>query len=244
MTYCLALRLDAGLVFLSDTRTNAGVDNISTYRKMHVLQPAADRLFVIQSAGSLATTQQVLDQLALELSSGEATPLRDARSLHEVALHIGKLGVAVADEHRDALTAVGADATASLIVGGQIGDEQPDLLLVYPEGNYIRASEDKPFLQIGESKYGKHQLDIAVHPDVDLETATKIALSSMITTARANLSVGPPYDLALYRPGAFALEQARIDETSPYLGEVLGIWQRIVLEAIDQIPPVPSDAFA
>lgn len=243
MTYCLALRLDDGLVFLSDTRTNAGVDNISTYRKLHVLRPGPDRLFVIQSAGSLATTQQVLDQLALELASVEPTPLRDARALHEVALHIGQLSVAVADEHRAALQAVGADATASLIVGGQIGDAPPDVLLVYPEGNYIRASDEKPFLQIGESKYGKHQLDIAVHPSVDVETATKIALSSMISTARANLSVGPPYDLAIYRPGSFDVDEARLDEQSPYLGEILEIWHRIVLEAIAELPPVPDDAF-
>ena len=138
---------------------------------------------------------------------------------------------------------MGADATASLIVGGQIGTEPPDVLLVYPEGNDIRVLQDKPFLQIGESKYGKHQLDIAVHPEIDLETAIKVALSSMISTARANLSVGPPYDLAIYRPGTFDVDEARIDEGSPYLAEVLHIWHRIVLEAIGELPPIPADVY-
>jgi putative proteasome-type protease len=244
MTYCLAMRLDDGLVFLSDTRTNAGIDNVSTYRKLHVLQPAADRLFVIQSAGSLATTQEVLDRLDREIANRESPSLADVGRLFEAALHIGGLSRDVAAEHRDALQAVGADATASFIVGGQIAGEAHDVLLVYPEGNYIRASDEKPFVQIGESKYGKHQLDIAVTSDVSLETAIKIALSSMISTARANLSVGPPYDLAVYRNDAMEIDHARVDEDSPYLAQLQVTWHRIVIDAIAELPPIPADVFS
>jgi putative proteasome-type protease len=244
MTYCLAMRLDDGIVLLSDTRTNAGVDNVSTYRKLHVLRPAPDRLFVLQSAGNLATTQEVLDRIDRELADRGAGPnLATVDRLFEAALYVGRLSRTVAEEHRDALQAVGADGTASFILGGQIAGEAPDVFLIYPEGNYIRASDEKPFLQIGESKYGKHELEIGISAKGDLETAVKIALSSMMSTARANLSVGPPYDLAIYRPDSFDVDEARIDEDSPYLAQLHDVWQRILLDAIGELPPVPPEVF-
>ncbi len=199
MTYCLALRLHEGLVFLADTRTNAGVDNVGTYRKMHVLQPSPDRLFVIESAGSLATTQEVLDRIRRDLAADDATEsLATVGHLFEAALYLGRLSHEIAGTHKEALNEVGADGTATFILGGHVGAEPPDILLVYPEGNYIRASDERPFLQIGESKYGKFMLELAVQADVDLVTAAKIALGSMMSTARANLSVGPPYDVGIY----------------------------------------------
>ncbi len=191
MTYCLALRLDEGLVFLADTRTNAGLDNVSTYRKLHVLRPAPDRVFVLESAGNLATTQEVLDLIERDLTGGGEN-LASVTHLFEAALYIGRLNREVSQRHHEALEAVGADGTATFILGGQIAEEAPDILLIYPEGNYIRASDDRPFLQIGESKYGKFMLELAVSANVDLIGATKIALGSMMSTARANLSVGPP----------------------------------------------------
>ncbi len=160
MTYCLALRLRDGLVFLADTRTNAGVDNVGTYRKMHVIQPAPDRLFVIESAGSLATTQEVLDRMERDLAGDGPESLATVSHLFEAALYLGRLSREVALSHREGLKEVGADATATFILGGHVGDERPDILLVYPEGNYIRASDDRPFLQIGESKYGKFMLEL------------------------------------------------------------------------------------
>ena len=198
MTYCLALRLDEGLVFLADTRTNAGVDDVGTYRKLHVIRPAPDRVFVLESAGNLATTQEVLDCIDRDLAN-EGESLASVDHLFEAALYVGRLGREVADRHRTALQSTGADGTATFILGGRVGPADPDILLVYPEGNYIRASDDRPFLQIGESKYGKFMLELAVEAHVDLGQATKIALGSMMSTARANLSVGPPYDLAILR---------------------------------------------
>ena len=192
MTYCLAMRMVDGLVFLSDTRTNAGVDNVSTYRKLHVFRPAPDRLFVLQSAGNLATTQEVLDRLALDLDTpGDHESLASVTHLFEAALYVGRLGQSVAAAHRDALQSVGADGTATFILGGQIANAPPDILLVYPEGNYIRASDERPFLQIGETKYGKFLLEVVGTHDVDLVTATKIGLGSMMSTARRQ-PVGRP----------------------------------------------------
>ena len=243
MTYCIALRLDDGLVFLADTRTNAGVDNVSTYRKLHVFQPAADRLFVLESAGNLASTQQVLDRIDQDLSTPDAESLATVTHLFDAALYVGRLSREVADQHRAALATVGADGTATFILGGQIAGERPDILLVYPEGNYIRASDDRPFLQIGETKYGKLMLELAVEGRLDVEDASKIALSSMISTARANLSVGAPYDLALYRNGSLELEEGRIEADSPLLAELEERWTNLLLTAVDELPPVRPAAF-
>ena len=236
MTYCLAMRLDDGLVFLSDTRTNAGVDNVGTYRKLHVFRPAPDRLLVLQSAGNLATTQEVVDRIAVDLATpGEHESLATVPHLFEAALYVGRLGREVTGRHSAAL---GANATATFVLGGQIGDASPDILLVYPEGNYIRASDDRPYLQIGESKYGKFLLDVAVLAHVDLVTSTKIALGSMMATARANLSVGPPYDAGVYRTGAFSLDEFRFTADSPILEELREVWERNILHAVAELPHV------
>ena len=237
MTYCLALRLDEGLFFMSDTRTNAGVDNVSTFRKLHVLKPAEDRLFVVQSAGSLATTHEVLDHIHRDLA-GSGESLLTVGYLFEAAQYLGRLSREVAATHEAAL---GSAATATFILGGQIAGERPEIFLVYPEGNYIRASDEVPFLQIGEAKYGKFLLELAVRAHVDLPTAAKISLSSMISTARANLSVGPPYDAAVYGNGSLEVSEVRIDAESPYLTELGEVWSRHLLAAIDELPPAPPE---
>ena len=236
MTYCLALRLNEGLIFLGDTRTNAGLDNVSTFRKLHVLQPAPDRLFVLESAGSLATTHEVLDRIDCDLQADDRENLATVGHLYEAALYVGRLSREVAQGHEEAL---GSDATATFVLGGQVMGGRPDILLVYPEGNYIRASDERPFLQIGESKYGKFMLELAVEAHVELEAAAKIALTSMLMTARANLSVGPPYDLAVYRNGALELDEVRIEADSPFLDELDAVWTRHLFEAIAELPAAP-----
>ena len=242
MTYCLALRLDGGLIFLSDTRTNAGIDNVGTYRKLHVFQPAPDRVFVLQSAGNLGTTQQVLDLIGRDLDAGpERDSLATVGHLFEAALYVGRLSQSVVQQHRAGLGAIGADATASFILGGQIAGERPEITLVYPEGNYIRPSDERPFLQIGESKYGKFMLELAVSARVGMDDAVKIALSSMVSTARANLSVGPPYDLGIYHNGALALHEHRIESDSRYLQALQDAWVDVLVDAIDGLPALPID---
>jgi putative proteasome-type protease len=236
VTYCLALRLDEGLVFLADTRTNAGVDNVGTYRKLHLLQPAPDRVFVIESAGSLATTQEVLDRIGRDLGAGDVVEsLATVNHLFEAALYLGRLSRQVAVEHREALRDVGVDGTATFILGGQVGTEDADILLVYPEGNYIRASQERPFLQIGESKYGKFMLELAVKANVDIDTATSIALGSMMSTAGANLSVGPPYDGCVYLKDSRKPIEFRIESDSPLLAELREAWERQMRHALTEI---------
>lgn len=236
------MRLDEGLVFLSDTRTNAGVDNVGTYRKLFVFHPRPDATVVVQSAGNLGTTQEVLDRLRRDLEDPDAESLRTADHLFEAALYLGRLNVEVAAAHRPALQVAGADGTSTFIVGGQIGDAPPEIYLVYPEGNYISASEDRPFLQIGEAKYGKFLMELATEADLGLVGAAKVALSSMISTARANLSVGPPYDLGIYRPGSHRVEHVRIEADSPFLARLEEVWARNLSRALEELPAVePGD---
>ncbi len=235
MTYCMALRLTEGLVFISDTRTNAGIDNVGSYRKLHVFQPAPDRVFVLQSAGNLATTQEVLDRIARDLDRpGDHESLATVDHLFEAALYVGRLGQEVTARHRDGMGAI--NGTATFILGGQVGTEAPDILLVYPQGNYIRASDERPFLQIGESKYGKFMLEFAVRAHVDLMRATKIGLVSMMSTARSNLSVGPPYDVGVYLHGSMALDEARVEEDAPLLAELEALLEKHVLNAVAELP--------
>ena len=240
MTYCLAIRLDEGLVFLGDSRTNAGVDNVSTYRKVHLFQPDPDRLFVLESAGNLATTQQVLDRISQDLTDpgaprepGHGRPPLRGRALR---------GPTEPGGRRQPPRRAGQDRR------GRDGDlparrgdprrRAPDILLVYPEGNYIRASDDRPFLQIGESKYGKFTLELGVAAHVNLTTATKLALTSMVSTAGANLSVGPPYDLVIYRAGSFEPFEARINADSPFLSRLEAVWTKYLFEAIGELPAI------
>jgi putative proteasome-type protease len=234
------MRLKEGLVFLSDTRTNAGVDNVGTYRKQHVIAVGPRRLFVIESAGNLATTQEVLDRIRRDLANpGDNGSLASANYLFEAALYLGRLSRQVVAEHRDAMG--GVDATASFILGGQIEEEEPEILLVYPEGNYIRASDELPFLQIGETKYGKFLLEMAATLHVDAATATKIALGSMMSTARANLSVGPPYDLALYARGSFQVDEYRIEADSPVLVKLQTTWEEKLRTSFAELPSLTRE---
>ncbi len=242
MTYCLALRLDAGLIFLSDTRTNAGVDNIGSYRKLHVIQPADDRVFVVQSAGSLATTHEVLARIDRDLTTpGDHESLATVSRLFEAALYLGRLNTEIAATH---IPTVGLGVNATFILGGQIAGERPDIMLVYPEGNYIRASDTIPFLQIGEAKYGKFLLELAVRAQVDVQTAAKIALGSMLSTAHANLSVGPPYDAAIYRNGSLTVREMRIEADHPYLAELNRVWVDRLIDSVHHLPPIPDEVLA
>ena len=243
MTYCLAMRTIDGIVLLSDTRTNAGVDNVSTYAKLFVFHPTPERTFVLQSAGNLATTQEVLDRIHRDLADPtEPESLRNVNELFEAALYVGRLSVEVAASHHKGLAGTGADATSTFLLSGQVGDAPADVLLVYPEGNYIRASDERPFLQIGETKYGKFLLELASAEHLGLNDASKVALSSMISTARANVSVGPPYDLAVYRDGSHVVEHSRIDADSGYLSKLEDVWARHLHQALQELPMVdPTD---
>ncbi|MFO7857562.1 MAG: peptidase, partial [Ectothiorhodospiraceae bacterium] len=198
MTYCLAAAVNAGLIFASDSRTNAGVDHINSYPKLHTFVWSGDRTFVLLSAGNLATTQAVVTRLQREAME-HGGPLRSAGYMTEAAEHVGQVSQQVQARHTPEAPSGGrVSLEASFILGGQIGAQPPGLFLIYPQGNFITCSDEQPFLQIGETKYGKPILDRIITPGLSLEDAARCALVSIDSTMRSNLSVGPPIDLALY----------------------------------------------
>lgn len=197
MTYCVAMRLADGLVFASDSRTNAGFDQISTFRKMHTFERPGERELVILSAGNLATSQSVISLLERRTGTDEANVL-STRSMFETAEIIGQTIREVIRRDNPDGKMSHVDFSCSLILGGQIKGESPRLFNIYPEGNFIEATEDTPYFQIGESKYGKPILDRIVEYHTPLERAYQCALISFDSTMKSNLSVGMPIDIAIY----------------------------------------------
>jgi putative proteasome-type protease len=240
MTYCVALKLNAGLVFLSDSRTNAGLDNFSSFRKQIVYEKPGDRFMVLLSAGNLSISQSVREILQVEkLAEGEDEPLTiwNAPSMFDAARVLGSAVRHVASRDAQALKAAGVDFNVSLIFGGQIRGEAMRLFQVYSAGNFIEATAETCYFQIGESKYGKPILDRVVNPDTPLEEATKCALVSMDSTLKSNLSVGLPLDLTVYAANQFQSEQmVCIDEQNPYFQMVRGSWGQRLREAFDSMP--------
>lgn len=238
MTYCLAIRVAEGTVFASDTRTHAGVDYVTSYRKLHVFQPADDRLFVVQSAGSLATTQETLDRLRRDLDASDGREsLRTVQYLFEAASYVGRVCRQVQDDHAVALGKSGVSGETTLLLGGQVGSEAHGLFLLYPQGNYIQASDDTPYLQIGESKYGKPMLDRLVNPHLSLEDAARLALVSLDATVRSNVTVGAPFDFAIHRAGTTLLErQFRVHADGGDYAAMRGAWQEGLLKTFAALP--------
>ena len=247
MTYCVAIQVDEGLVFAADTRTNAGVDYVTSYRKLHVFTPAPDRVFVLLAAGSLATTRELVDRIERDTSFAPNGPsLTTAQRFFEAADYVGSLSREIQERHGPALARTGASGDVTLILGGQIRGGPPELRLIYPQGNYIGVSERTPYLQIGETKYGKPVLDRLVGTDLPLLEAAKLALVSMDATVRSNITVAPPFDFALYPASSFVLPPPfRVDEDSPYYAEVREAWQRGFADSFARLPefPVPAQGF-
>ncbi len=238
MTYCVGLNLDDGLVFASDSRTNAGVDYVTTYSKMHVFTPSPDRLFVVLSAGNLATTQEVINHIQRDLDYPAGGPnLANVRYLFEAAEYVGGVSLAVQKEHGQALAQSGVSGETTLLIGGQIAGQRHGLMLVYPQGNYITSSPETPYLQIGESKYGKPALDRIVHPGLSLNQGARLALVSLDATTRSNITVGPPFELATYEKDSLVLGcRCRFDADDKYLIAVREAWNNGIQEAFRSLP--------
>jgi putative proteasome-type protease len=246
MTYCVGYWLEEGLVLASDSRTNAGVDYISTYSKMHVFQPGPDRLFVLLAAGNLATTQAVVSTIRRDLDQGfemsEASrgDLRHCDYLFEAAAYVGRVSVAVQKQNDAELRTVGASSEATFILGGQIGSEPHGLYLIYPQGNAIMATRETPYLQIGESKYGKPPLDNVGHTNLSLDDAAKLCVMSQVLTQRSNLTVGPPFELAVIPSGTLAIaRRLRLEADDPMLTEMIDVWSDAQREALYRLPALP-----
>jgi putative proteasome-type protease len=241
MTYCVGIRLDAGLVFMSDSRTNAGLDQISTYRKMMIYERPNDRFMVLLSAGNLSVSQSVREILQVErLDRGvheEPLTIWNATSMFDATRVLGAAVRRVYEQDGPSLKAAGIDFNASMIFGGQIRGEAMRLFMVYSAGNFIEATRETCFYQVGESKYGKPILDRVLTPSTRLNEAAKCALVSMDSTLKSNLSVGLPLDLLVYREGSFRSDEVVcIDEHNPYFRMIRSTWgQRLheVFEGID-----------
>ncbi len=240
MTYCLALHMQAGLVFGSDTRTNAGVDYVTSYSKMHCFTPADDRMFVILAAGNLATTQEILYCIRRDLESGAPENLRTVRYLFEAAHYVGRVSQRVQAQHRHGLSGSGIDGNATLILGGQLRDQPHNIFLIYPQGNYIHASEETPYLQIGESKYGKPMLDRILTTSISLDDGAKLALVSLDATVRSNVTVGMPFEIAVYPADSLVAPKRRdVTMDSPYYTSFKDRWQTGLCQTFSSLPLMP-----
>ena len=240
MTYCVGMLLDKGLVLMSDTRTNSGVDNVSIFRKMHSWSVPGERIITIMTAGNLATTQGVVSQIEErnKAPSDRHNSLLEAETIFQVATIVGKMlreTIAVCDA-RNGEQAAGT-FTASMIVAGQIKDGEPRLFLVYPEGNFIEASFDTPFFQIGETKYGRPIIIRGYSRDMSFEDAVKLLMVSFDSTIKANLSVSLPLDLMVIERDAFEpVHQRRITVQDPYYQAVSAGWSEALKNAFHSLP--------
>ena len=236
MTYCVAISVNEGMVLCSDSRTNAGVDQISTYSKMFRYELGPDRQFVVMTAGNLATTQATMAQLKKDIRQKALMNLTNVMTIGDAADYIGDISVTQQDKHGGSSR---SSFHATFLLGGQIGDSEHRIVMIYPEGNHITSSKDTPYLQIGESKYGKPILDRILSLETTLDTAALSALVSMDSTMRSNLSVGPPIELVLYRAGSFSLESYyRFEDDSEYLRELKKSWDNRLKEAFHKLPPI------
>ena len=240
MTYCVAIKLNAGLVFLSDSRTNAGLDQISTFRKMIVYEKPDDRFMVLLSAGNLSISQSVREILQVEqlkdTEDGEPITIWNAKSMFDACRVLGAAVRRVYDRDAQALKQSGVDFNVSLIFGGQIAGEGMRLFQMYSAGNFIEATPETPYFQIGESKYGKPVLDRVLIPTLPLDEAAKCALVSMDSTLKSNLSVGLPLDMVVYEAGRLQSDKVVcIDNDNPYFQMLHGSWGHKLREVFDSI---------
>jgi putative proteasome-type protease len=240
MTYCVGIRLEAGLVFLSDSRTNAGLDQISTYRKMIIYEKPDDRFMVMLSAGNLSISQSVREILQVEkLDRGTELPpltIWNATSMFDAARVLGSAVRRVYEQDAPSLRATGVDFNATMIFGGQIKGEAMRMFLVYSAGNFIEATRETCYFQVGESKYGKPVLDRLITPATPLTTAAKCALVSMDSTLKSNLSVGLPLDLLVYREGTLRSDDfVCIDEGNPYFDMIHTTWGQRLREVFEDL---------
>lgn len=239
MTYCLAIKLDEGLVFCSDSRTNSGADQVSAYSKLHRFSVGGDRQLFILTAGNLATTQAVVEQIERDIKADTEFNFCKAEHISDVADYIGRLSL---EQQKKFVTADSPNAgfrpAASFIIGGQIKGSSPDLYLIYPEGNHIRTSDQHPFLQIGETKYGKPILDRIIRKDTPHEVAMRCALVSMDSTMRSNATVGPPIELVFYAANSLKdpAKYYKFDENDPYWMLIRKSWDEKIVESFSELP--------
>lgn len=240
MTYCVGLRLDAGIVLLADTRTNAGMDNISTFRKLFLFERPGERVIAIMTSGNLSVTQTVIARLSHEIERADATPatsIMQAETMHNAAEIVGATLYEVSISVRERMRQMDQSGSASMLVAGQRKGGRLRLFQLYREGNFIEATDDTPYLQIGEFKYGKPILDRVVRPGASLAEGRKVALLSMDSTMRSNLSVGMPLDLAIIRRDECRVSlRERIEPGDPGFAAMSEAWSTALREGFASMP--------
>jgi putative proteasome-type protease len=243
MTYCCGVLVRDGLVMIADTRTNAGLDNVSTFRKLHIFSKPGERIMAVASAGNLAISQSVLSTLTEGMedpTTGEVETLLNAPTMFQAAQRIGRAIRAVHATEGIALKSEDINFDVSFLFGGQIKGSRMRLFMVYPAGNFIECTTDTPYLQIGEHKYGKPVLDRAMHYDVELYEALKTGLISMDSTMRSNLGVGLPIDVLVVRSEACEADlNHRIEAGEPYFHDLRSRWSAALRAAHQNIPRPP-----
>lgn len=237
MTYCVAVRNDAGLVFLSDSRTNAGVDQISTFRKMHIFEVPGERVMVLLTGGNLAISQSVASGLRVQMQNHGEKSLATAPNMFSAAKLVGEAVRKVYERDAEALKNFNVEFNVSLIFGGQIKGEEPRLFNVYSAGNFIEATDETPFFQIGESKYGKPILDRVINKELSLDEVAKCCLISMDSTIKSNLSVGLPLNLLCYDRDALTISRHKqIDGKDPYFASIRDRWAEQLRKVFNDLP--------
>lgn len=244
MTYCTAIKLHDGLIFASDTRTNAGIDHISTFRKLYQYGDD-ERFIVVQTSGNLATSQAVFNRIEQDIKNNEHTSLLNTETLFDAAMVVGTCAREVA-KHSQTLAQQSKGFASSFLLGGQIAGQPHELYNIYPEGNCVTATQDTHFFQIGESKYGKPILDRSLNFESSMEEALRAVLVSFDSTIRSNLSVGFPIDLVTYREGSIAASGfhpplgMRITETDTYYADIRAHWSEGLKSTLAALPQVPE----
>lgn len=246
MTYCVGVKLDTGLIMMSDTRTNAGLDNISRFKKMFTWEEPGERILTACCAGNLSITQGVLTRINAAIAKGRddesIETILNTPTLFRAAQLFGDAMRDVQERHRETLQSQGAGADASILLGGQRKGGEIRLYLVYSAGNFIEATEDTPFFQIGEHKYGKPILDRIISPETSMEMAKKAVFLSMDSTLRSNLSVGMPLDYAVIRKDEIAFStQRRIEQDDPSYTAISTGWADAIRNAFDTLPEVNGE---
>ena len=237
MTYCLGIMTQEGLVLASDSRTNAGFDQVNVCRKMHRFIQLGERVFVILTSGSLSISQSVITLLRDDFDSGRG--LAQANSLYDAARIVGDCVRRISDIDRASLERDSFSFNVHLLLGGQVRGQEPNLYLIYPQGNPLAATEDSLYLQLGECKYGRPILDRGIQATTSLEVAAKYALLSLDATMRSNVTVGPPFDLLLYKKDSLEVTRyRRVSAGDRDLNLIHSSWEQSLRRAVEQLPDI------
>ena len=242
MTYCVGMLVNEGLAMMADTRTNAGVDNISSYKKLHVIETPGERVIALATAGNLSVTQTALAMVREGIrmaDSEEVETLHTAPTLFRAAQLVGHAVKSVRENIAPSLEAEAVDVSATVLMGGQVAGGALGLYLIYSQGNFIECGADTPYMQIGEFKYGKPILDRALTTETPLDDAVKLGLISFDSTVRSNVAVGPPFDLITLERDALKSDQRRIEAEDPYFRELGARWSQALADAHRAMPAPP-----